>query len=84
MLNRRFNNYLNFFVSLVLRCFILLQFIRARKAVVSNASMWDTLKLLPKEAVPKSYLDRVNKTLQCESFMHLHLGFAAEVSDLSN
>ncbi|XP_054776596.1 prolycopene isomerase, chloroplastic [Prosopis cineraria] len=54
------------------------QFIRARKAVVSNASMWDTLKLLPKEVVPKSYSDRINSTPQCESFMHLHLGFDAE------
>lgn len=54
------------------------QFIRARKAVVSNASMWDTLKLLPKEVVPKSYRDRVDMTPQCESFMHLHLGFDAE------
>lgn len=55
------------------------QFIRAKKAVVSNASMWDTLKLLPKEVVPKSYSDRVNTTPQCDSFMHLHLGFDAEV-----
>ncbi|KAE9609510.1 hypothetical protein Lal_00006554 [Lupinus albus] len=54
------------------------QFIRARKAVVSNASMWDTLKLLPKEVVPKSYSDRISTTPQCESFMHLHLGFDAE------
>ncbi|KAF5444407.1 hypothetical protein F2P56_036888 [Juglans regia] len=54
------------------------QFVRAKKAVVSNASMWDTLKLLPKEVVPKSYLDRINMTPQCESFMHLHLGFASE------
>ncbi|XP_041015501.1 prolycopene isomerase, chloroplastic isoform X1 [Juglans microcarpa x Juglans regia] len=54
------------------------QFVRAKKAVVSNASMWDTLKLLPKEVVPKSYLDRINMTQQCESFMHLHLGFASE------
>ncbi|KAM4133857.1 hypothetical protein ACJW30_01G363700 [Castanea mollissima] len=54
------------------------QFVRAKKAVISNASMWDTLKLLPKEVVPKSYLDRVNTTPQCESFMHLHLGFDAE------
>ncbi|XP_062177618.1 prolycopene isomerase, chloroplastic [Alnus glutinosa] len=54
------------------------QFIRAKKAVVSNASMWDTLKLLPKEVVPKSYLDRTNMTEQCESFMHLHLGFDKE------
>lgn len=56
----------------------ILQFIRAKKAVVSNASMWDTLKLLPKEVVPKSYSDRVNTTTQCDSFMHLHLGFDAE------
>lgn len=48
--------------------------------MVSNASMWDTLKLLPKEVVPKSYSDRINATPQCESFMHLHLGFDAEVS----
>lgn len=54
---------------------------RARKAVVSNASMWDTLKLLPKEEVPKSYQDQIEKTPQCESFMHLHLGFDAEVSN---
>ncbi|OVA03655.1 Carotene isomerase [Macleaya cordata] len=54
------------------------QFIRAKKAVVSNASMWDTLNLLPKEVVPKSYQERVERTEQCESFMHLHLGFDAE------
>ncbi|CBI29695.3 unnamed protein product, partial [Vitis vinifera] len=54
------------------------QFIRAKKAVVSNASMWDTLNLLPKEVVPKSYQDRIKTTPQCESFMHLHLGFDAE------
>ncbi|KAI3872203.1 hypothetical protein MKW98_011695 [Papaver atlanticum] len=54
------------------------QFIRAKKAVVSNASMWDTLNLLPKEAIPKSYQERIEKTAQCESFMHLHLGFDAE------
>lgn len=55
------------------------QFIRARKAVVSNASMWDTLKLLPPGALPDSYVKGVNTTPQCESFMHLHLGFDAEV-----
>lgn len=60
------------------------QFIRAKKAVVSNASMWDTLNLLPKEVVPKSYEDRIKMTRQCESFMHLHLGFDAEVSDIRN
>ena len=64
-----------FFVSLMERCFEMLQFVRARKAVVSNASMWDTLKLLPKEVVPKSYRDRIDMTPRCESFTHLHLGF---------
>lgn len=54
------------------------QFVRAKKAVISNASMWDTLNLLPKESIPKSYQDRINMTPQCESFMHLHLGFDAE------
>ncbi|XP_057821821.2 prolycopene isomerase 2, chloroplastic isoform X2 [Cryptomeria japonica] len=54
-------------------------FIRAKKAVVSNASMWDTLKLLPTAELPKSYQEKVQKTSQCESFMHLHLGFDAKV-----
>ncbi|KAK4476819.1 hypothetical protein RD792_015979 [Penstemon davidsonii] len=54
------------------------QFVRAKKAVVSNASMWDTLNLLPKELVPKSYQERIKTTPQCESFMHLHLGFDAK------
>ncbi|GLT74700.1 hypothetical protein SLA2020_464830 [Shorea laevis] len=54
------------------------QFIRAKKAVVSNASIWDTLNLLPKEAVPNSYMEKISRTPQCESFMHLHLGFDAE------
>lgn len=63
---------------------IALQFIRAKKAVVSNASMWDTLKLLPRDVLPKSYVDGVNMTPQCESFMHLHLGFDAEVSIHTN
>ncbi|XP_042516685.1 prolycopene isomerase, chloroplastic isoform X2 [Macadamia integrifolia] len=54
------------------------QFVRAKKAVVSNASMWDTLNLLPEEAIPKSYKERIKTTPQCESFMHLHLGFDVE------
>lgn len=42
--------------------------------------MWDTLNLLPKEDLPQAYQERINTTPQCESFMHLHLGFDAEVS----
>lgn len=48
--------------------------------MVSNASMWDTLNLLPKEAIPNPFQERIQKTPQCESFMHLHLGFDAKVS----
>lgn len=42
--------------------------------------MWDTLNLLPKEVIPQAYQERIETTPQCESFMHLHLGFDAEVS----
>ncbi|CAL5329810.1 unnamed protein product [Camellia sinensis] len=40
------------------------QFVLAKKAVVSNASMWDTLDLLAKEVIPKSYQDRIKMTPQ--------------------
>ncbi|CAL5329809.1 unnamed protein product [Camellia sinensis] len=47
--------------------------------VVENGrAVGDTLDLLPKEVIPKSYQDRIKMTPQCESFMHLHLGFDAE------
>lgn len=36
------------------------------------------LDLLPKEVIPKSYQDRIKMNPQCESFMHLHLGFDTE------
>lgn len=55
------------------------QVIRAKEAVVSNASMWDTLKLVPRGAAPAAYARAVETTPQCDSFMHLHLGFDAEV-----
>ncbi|MBD2257630.1 NAD(P)/FAD-dependent oxidoreductase [Pseudanabaena sp. FACHB-2040] len=48
--------------------------LRAQRAVVSNASTWDTLKLLPQDAVPKSFVEQRQSTPECESFMHLHLG----------
>jgi len=53
------------------------QVIRASKAVVSNASMWDTIRLLPQEHVPPSYRKQVDTTPINRSFMHLHLGFDA-------
>ncbi|MFE4106549.1 phytoene desaturase family protein [Almyronema epifaneia] len=48
--------------------------IQARRAVVSNASSWDTLKLLPPGAVSKPYVAQQQATPTCNSFMHLHLG----------
>lgn len=33
--------------------------IRARKGVVSNASLWDTLKLVPQQAVLADFRDQV-------------------------
>lgn len=44
--------------------------IRARLGVVSNASVWDTIGLLPS---PTRMGERKN-TPACESFLHLHLG----------
>ncbi len=51
--------------------------IRTRRAVVSNASIWDTLKLLPEKAVPKRFREKRQVTPVCDSFMHLHLGIDA-------
>jgi phytoene dehydrogenase-like protein len=53
------------------------QTIRAQRAVVSNAVIWDTLKLLPKDVVPEIYRTQSQTTPQCNSFMHLHLGIEA-------
>ena len=64
-------------------------FVRANTAVVSNASMWDTARLLPKEAAaqassspppPRSVADlraSARETSPLPSFMHLHLGIDA-------
>lgn len=60
------------------------QVIKARKAVVSNASIWDTAKLLPKSGgdLVKGYKKSSEKVPECESFMHLHLGFDRKVRPL--
>lgn len=48
--------------------------IRARKAVVSNASIWDTAKLLKNKAGDiKGYKERADTTSETNSFLHLHL-----------
>jgi len=48
--------------------------IRAAKAVISNASIWDTLKLLPSDKIPQTFRKEKESLPQCPSFMHLHLG----------
>ena len=45
--------------------------------VVSNASSWDTMKLLPASAVPDEYRKTTVDMPINRSFMHLHLGFDA-------
>ncbi len=50
--------------------------------VISNASVWDTLKFIPKESLPQRFIEKRQATPECESFMHLHLGIDAR--DISN
>ena len=50
------------------------QKIKASRAVVSNASVWDTLSLLPPSALPQRFRDQRQATPECDSFLHLHLG----------
>ncbi|BDA51137.1 Prolycopene isomerase, chloroplastic [Coccomyxa sp. Obi] len=49
----------------------------ASKAVVSNASLWDTEKLLPAEAITPRMREEAQGIPMNRSFMHLHLGFDA-------
>lgn len=51
--------------------------IRARQAVISNASIWDTLKIIPEKSIDAKFRKKRQKTPQCASFMHLHLGIDA-------
>lgn len=50
------------------------QEIKATTAVVSNASVWDSLKLLPAGALPDNFIKEKQATPECDSFLHLHLG----------
>jgi phytoene dehydrogenase-like protein len=51
--------------------------VRARRAVVSNATVWDTLKLIPAGVLPDDYREQSSAAPQCESIVHLHLGIDA-------
>lgn len=48
--------------------------IKASKAVISNASIWDTVKIIPDGVLPANYLKNAENTPMNDSFMHLHLG----------
>lgn len=56
-----------------------MQVVRARKAVISNASTWDTVPMIPTNDLPAELRSRADSTPQCDSFMHLHLGIDAKV-----
>ncbi|NJO20039.1 MAG: carotene isomerase, partial [Spirulinaceae cyanobacterium RM2_2_10] len=47
--------------------------VRSRQAIVSNASAWDTVKLIPDPQLQKKF----TRPPACDSFLHLHLGFDA-------
>ena len=51
--------------------------IKAKLAVVSNASIWDTVKIIPDNILPRKYQETVANTPMNNSFMHLHLGIDA-------
>jgi len=48
--------------------------LRARRGVISNASPWDTLALLPPDSLPRRWRERQAATPACASFLHWHLG----------
>ena len=47
--------------------------LRARRGVISNASPWDTLALLPAGTGPSRWRDGLAETPACASFLHWHL-----------
>lgn len=51
--------------------------VRARRAVVTNATLWDVRALLPPGALPEGFERGVEELPETRSFMHLHVGFDA-------
>ncbi|KAI8463200.1 MAG: hypothetical protein J3K34DRAFT_527188 [Monoraphidium minutum] len=55
--------------------------VAATKAVVTNATAWDSLKLLDPAVIPAGVVERMTAEAAgmpaCPSFMHLHVGFDA-------
>eukprot|EP00929_Paragymnodinium_shiwhaense_P097964 TRINITY_DN59525_c0_g1_i1.p1 TRINITY_DN59525_c0_g1~~TRINITY_DN59525_c0_g1_i1.p1 ORF type:complete len:621 (+),score=88.54 TRINITY_DN59525_c0_g1_i1:90-1952(+) len=53
------------------------------KSVICGASVWDMLKLLPTDAVPRDWSSERSDIPPGKSFMHLHIGFDASGLDLA-
>lgn len=51
--------------------------IEARRAVISNTTLWDLPKLLPPAYQVQDIQEGAARTPPCRSFMHLHIGFDA-------
>ncbi len=51
--------------------------VKAKRAVISNASIWDTIRLLPENTLPKEEYEKKDDTPMTGSFVHLHLGIDA-------
>lgn len=51
--------------------------LRCRRGVISNASPWNTLALLPDQASPPRWQRRLAATPACGSFLHWHLALAS-------
>lgn len=49
----------------------------AKKGVISNASIWDTMKLIPKSAISDELRSEKMSTPRTGSFVHLHIGIDA-------
>lgn len=58
--------------------------VKAKKAVVSNLSVWDLFKsgIVDNDAFPAKYVQEKKATPIGKSFMHLHLGFKATRKEL--
>jgi phytoene dehydrogenase-like protein len=52
--------------------------LRSSRGVVSNASPWDTLTLLPPEALPRRWREQTDAIPACASFLHWHLGLRGD------